>query len=354
MQRTRPLDYIRALVIRGSLAPMALALLRRTVSRRLRVPDGVQVVAIGGATLGGSGKTPLAIACARELASAGARVALVGHAYRARPGRARVVSPGDGLDDVGDEALLAARALASVPVVVGPSRQAAIARAAEVADVLVMDGVAQLAPGRAALALLAVDAEDPWGGAPALLPRGSLRAPLSMLLEACDAVAPLGEGSGEGSGAGLAVELAIEGAVGRPLDRWPSVIAPPAVFAWGHEGGVLTWEAIRERRVGLLTAMARPERMVRSLARLGVRPAVTISVRDHGAFRGRARRRVQRVDRDGSVDLWLASPKCVLHLDRDMPGIHVAVVSHEVTLHPLLRKRLRAIAERSEPAVAAP
>jgi tetraacyldisaccharide 4'-kinase len=329
---------------------MALALVRRTVTRRLQAPEGVRVVAIGGATLGGSGKTPLAVACARELASAGARVALVGHAYRARPRRARVVCPSDDLDDVGDEALLAARAVAPVPVVVGPSRRAAIVRAAEVADVLVVDGVAQLAPGRATLALLAVDAEEPWGGEPLPLPRGSLRAPLSILLEACDAVVPADD----------PISSRVERDIGRALagsghpDLWPSMISRPAVHAWGDEGRGLTWEAVRARRVGLLTAMARPERMVRSLARLGVYPAVTVSVRDHGSFTGRPRRLIERVDRDRGVDMWLASPKCVLHLDRDMPGIHVAVVSHEVTLHPLLRKRLRGIAQRHDGAVATP
>src|SRR5271155_2411411 len=91
----------------------------RTLVRTLVVPGHVRVVAVGGATLGGSGKTPLAIACARELARQGARVAFVGHAYRARPGRARVVLPSDALDEVGDEALVAALELAGEGVAVG-------------------------------------------------------------------------------------------------------------------------------------------------------------------------------------------------------------------------------------------
>ena len=49
----------------------------------LRLPRYRDVVTVGGATLGGSGKTRVALACARELARAGARVVLVGHAYRA-------------------------------------------------------------------------------------------------------------------------------------------------------------------------------------------------------------------------------------------------------------------------------
>src|SRR5580658_1099224 len=39
----------------------------RAIARKLRWPAHVRVVAVGGATLGGSGKTPLAVACAAKL-----------------------------------------------------------------------------------------------------------------------------------------------------------------------------------------------------------------------------------------------------------------------------------------------
>jgi hypothetical protein len=94
--------------------------------------------------------------------------------------------------------------------------------------------------------------------------------------------------------------------------------------------------------------------VLRSLARLGVAPVMTVSARDHGSFSGRSRRRIARAVEEGMVDLWLASPKCVLHLDGDIPGTHVAVVSREVTLHPLLRKRLREIGSDPRSAAGAP
>ena len=151
----------------------------------LVVSDGVKVVVVGGATLGGSGKTPLSIACAKQLAGEGHSVALVGHAYRARPDRCRVVSPADAVEIVGDEALAAARALQStgVRVVVGPGRQAALDHALRMARVVASYGVAQLSPQRAALALLAVDAAHPWG-AGFCPPCGDPRAPREALLSA--------------------------------------------------------------------------------------------------------------------------------------------------------------------------
>src|SRR5688500_7539901 len=79
------------------------------IARRLISPGAVRVIGIGGATLGGAGKTPVALAVARALASsARERVAIVGHAYRARPLRARRVEISDSVDEVGDEALAAA------------------------------------------------------------------------------------------------------------------------------------------------------------------------------------------------------------------------------------------------------
>lgn len=253
----------------------------RAIAKRIDVPKAVRVVCVGGATLGGSGKTPLAIECARRLAQVaqnGAGVALVGHAYRAKPGRARVVREDDPLDEVGDEAIVAARELtpAGARVVVAPTRAEAVAFAARDSAALVLDGVAQLEPVRASLALLAVDAQEPWGCAQALPPRGDLRAPKAALLAACDRVVPV-----------------------RPAGRG----------AWLGPR-LLSWDELRPLRIGLLTALARPSRIVAMLARQRVTPALELRARDHGPFAHRVR--------GESIDLFLATPKCALHLER--PG----------------------------------
>ncbi len=315
-------------------------LVQRSVVRRLRAPSHVAVVAVGGATLGGSGKTPLAMACAAELAAAGARVVLVGHAYRADPRRARFVSADDPLAEVGDEALLAARALDRLGgrVVVAPSRAQAIEFAAREAEVLVLDGVAQLTPVPASLALLSVDAADPWGYPRALPPRGVLRAPVSMLLAASDGVvpmdmAPMGHGGSAATGPSDG-----ESRRGSTPDLWPARVESRG--AWVNGGGLMTWKVLGATRVGLVTALARPDRLVRSLAGRGVAPRAVVCGRDHGPLGARARRRV--VDARG-IDLWLATPKCALHVMLELPGLAVAVLDHSVALHPALRNRLRGV-----------
>jgi tetraacyldisaccharide-1-P 4'-kinase len=244
---------------------------RLTQPRRLRCAR--PAIAIGGSVLGGTGKTPLAIAIARYL---GSRAAIVGHAHRASPGHARVVREDDSLLEVGDEALVCARNGATV--VVGPTRQSAIDRACEIADVVILDGVLQLAP-RAALSVLTV----PDTGAPSWLERD------------VDVV--------------LRVDSSIDVA--------------------GLEG----------KRVGLVTCLARPERILRALQ------AARIDVVAHRAFRdhGPAGRLV------GDVDVWVASEKCALHVS-EKGGLlragenKVHVLKHRVALSHAVRACLDRLA----------
>lgn len=333
--------------ISGALALAWAPLARRAVIRTLAVPPGVRVVAVGGATLGGSGKTPLAVACVEELANAGARVALVGHAYRAAPGRARVVRAGDAVEEVGDEALVAARALDAVGaracVVVAPSRRAAVELASRRADVLVLDGVLQIAPARASLSLLAVDAEDPWCGAPRLPPAGYLRAPVAALLAASDRTVTVGDGAQ---------------ADARVVSRGAWASEPGARVDPSVGGAALhTWDALARARVGLLCALARPERVVRALARHGVVPREVVRARDHGPFDARelVRARAARA----RVDLWLATPKCALHLGGRLGaalgappeaplGAPLAILDGRVDLSRPLRAALRGVLAPNE------
>ena len=234
----------------------------RGLVRPGRVPRDVPVVGVGGATLGGSGKTPLVIACARELARMH-RVAVVGHAYRARPGRARVVVPGDLLAEVGDEALVCAAAVPDALVVVAGTRQEAIDHALGLApDVLVIDGALRLSDAPRMLSLLAVDAIAPWGSGQ-LPPAGDLRAAPGDLRGCADHVVEIG---------------------GSIRIRWSSPPGP---------------------RVGLFTALARPDRIRRALA---IDLAAVITCPDHGPPPRDLEVRL------AAADSWVASEKCALHL----------------------------------------
>jgi len=192
-------------------------------------------------------------------------------------------------------------------VVVAPSRRLAVSFAARGSDVLVLDGVAQLTPARADLALLAVDPHEPWGRTARLPPGGDLRAPVAALRAACDHVVPVGEGA--------AANVRARGA-------W---LGPT----------LHTWESLAGLRLGLLSALARPERLVRQLAQRGISVHALVRTHDHGPFAPRLLAWAARL----AVDLWLATPKCVLHVPERL-GAPVATLDHSVVLPRWLRARL--------------
>ena len=295
------------------LADVHARLARHAVARPLRVPmraDGASLftITVGGATLGGSGRTRVALACAAELASRGVQVVLVGHAYGAKALAPRIVATSDALGIVGDEALACARALAAFPnarVVVGPTRQAAIDHAAALApcvDAVVIDGPLQLAPERASLSILALDAEAPWG-AGALPPAGDLRAPRDALLAHADHV--------------VLVDTTPRGAA--------------------IDGNRVALAEIGAARLGIFTALARPERLLRALERSGIVAKTIVRAADHGPLTSILRGRVL----DAPVDLWLATEKCATHLDAIEPRGRVAILDGSLVLPEVLRDALR-------------
>jgi tetraacyldisaccharide 4'-kinase len=271
----------------------------RANARPLHIPtraggEPIITVAVGGATLGGSGKTRVALACARELAAHGANVVLIGHAYGASPRWARVVTPDDSLDEVGDEALACARELAATPgsarvrVIVGPTRQSAIDLAAALiphVDAVVLDGPLQLSPRRASLSILALDAGAPWGAGD-VPPAGDLRAPREALQEHADQVALVDA-----------------------MPRAAFLESPRRVV---DLASLASSVAVDGARVGLFTAIARPERLERALVRAGLAPAEVVRASDHGPLTARLARRLV----DLPVDVWLTTAKCAVHLDR--------------------------------------
>jgi tetraacyldisaccharide 4'-kinase len=291
------------------------------VVRQLRVPSGVRVISVGGATLGGSWKTPLAVACAKYLAASGQPVALVGHAYRARPVRGREVQLDDDVTIVGDEALACARELAGTPralVFVGPTRQDAFDRALQHAACVVLDGALQIAPAAASLSVLSVDARAPWG-AQACPPRGDLAAPTGALVSACDCIVAVGEGRG-------AVGL---GELGKPVRR-ASVTMPGASLA----GRFVPIDELRDLRIGIWTRVARASRLHAALQRAGLRPAVVVAEGDH--HRGPPVAVAGLAD----VDMWLCTRKCHASLGDVLRGRPVGILEVALGLDHALKEAL--------------
>lgn len=173
----------------GALYGTAAASRMRGRGRRANVP----VICMGNFTLGGTGKTPAAIAVTELLKREGRKPALLTRGYRGNQSGPVVVDPEQHTAvQVGDEALLLAPAAATI---VSRDRVAgAQAAEAQGADVIVMDDGLQNPSLAKDLTIAVVDARRGIGNG-SVFPAGPLRAPLDAQLERCNAILVVGDGS---------------------------------------------------------------------------------------------------------------------------------------------------------------
>jgi len=142
---------------------------------------GIPVIVVGNLTVGGSGKTPLAIWIAEFLKANGWSPGIVSRGYGVTILEPRAATVASSAAEVGDEPILLARR-SGCPVWVGADRVrvAALLRAAhEDVDVLVLDDGLQHYAMRRDLEIAVVDARGFGNGFP--LPAGPLREPQARL-----------------------------------------------------------------------------------------------------------------------------------------------------------------------------
>ncbi|MEM0899800.1 MAG: tetraacyldisaccharide 4'-kinase [Pseudomonadota bacterium] len=150
------------------------------------------VICIGNVTVGGTGKTPTAIALAHAARKQGYAPGIVSRGYGGIHKSAHLVdAKNDAVRNVGDEALLLARV---APTVIGANR----AKSAELliengCDFLLMDDGFQSQKLYFDYGLITIDARRGIGNGHCI-PAGPLRAPLRDQMRMCDAVVRIGYG----------------------------------------------------------------------------------------------------------------------------------------------------------------
>lgn len=151
-----------------------------------------RVVCVGGLTVGGSGKTPIAIAVADGLLKRGLRPVFLTRGYGGRLRGPRWVDPDrDSARDVGDEPLLLARV---APAVLSRNRRAGAIFAGD-CDVIVMDDGHQNFQLTKDFSIVVLYAQDPFGNG-LVFPAGPLREPPDQGLARANAVVLMGDGDG--------------------------------------------------------------------------------------------------------------------------------------------------------------
>jgi tetraacyldisaccharide 4'-kinase len=193
-------------------------------ARRMAQPGqrvAVPVLCIGNFTVGGSGKTPTAIAVARILIAAGKRPFFLSRGYGGRlAGPVRVDA--QPADDVGDEPLLLARV---APTIVARDRPGGAAAALQAgAGAIIMDDGWQNPSLAKDLVIAVLDGRRGIGKG-RVFPAGPLRVPLEFQLGHADALLVIGA-------AGSGAEPAIAAGQRRNLPRFDGELAPePAAIA---------------------------------------------------------------------------------------------------------------------------
>jgi tetraacyldisaccharide 4'-kinase len=202
---------------------------------------GIPVLCVGNLTAGGSGKTPIAIAIAEALRAKGHKPYFLTRGYGGSERGPAQVSRAHSAAQMGDEALLLARA---APTVVARDRAAGARLAIEKgATVLIMDDGHQNFTLRKNLSLVVVDAQSCFGNG-YQIPAGPLREPVAQGLARADAVILVGEGSPDLQGfAGtvLRAHLKVEAAAfaGKPVFAFAGIGRPEKFVTSLEDGGVL-------------------------------------------------------------------------------------------------------------------
>jgi len=260
---------------------------------------GVQVIAIGNLTVGGTGKTPVVEKFARELQDQGRTVAILSRGYRSKPPPLRqrlvnkilfredstpprVVSDGKSLlldsETAGDEPYMLASNLKDVVVLVDKDRVKSGRYAIEKfgCDTLLLDDGFQYWKLRGRRQdIVLVDRQQPFGNE-RLLPRGTLREPPSHLSRANTIFITKSDGNTEGLRQRINQYNPTAGII--------ECIHHPLYFEdvfTGHRHGL---DLIRGRKVATLSGIAQPESFEESLPTLGGTVVYTKRFADHHRF----------------------------------------------------------------------
>ena len=276
------------------------------------------IVSVGGITVGGAGKTPVAAALARSLAARGWRVVVASRGYRgSNRERVKLVSDGErvcaSVSEVGDEALLLAAHAPGVSVLVGRDRHWVGHHAVSVlgAEILVLDDGFQHHRLLRDIDCVCVDGASAVGNGK-LLPAGPLREPLASLSRADWIVIVDGV---PGDAANRLIEpLLVASQAPASSENEPALqlaraqrVPSSLVSLDLRRAHPLSW--LNGRRVGLLAGIAQPGTLRRTLHSLGAEIVSERRFPDHHAYVEKDLR-----DLDPTVPVWITTEKDALKI----------------------------------------
>lgn len=253
-------------VVAALLSPLA-AIYDGFATRRLAskgAEAGIPVICVGNFTLGGSGKTPAAIAVAQLLAEAGRKPVLLSRGYGGTAqGPLLVDRAMHTAKEVGDEALLLAQ---TAPTIISRDRVAGARKARESGgDVVIMDDGLQNPSLTKNLAIGVVDGRRGVGNG-LVFPAGPLRARLGVQLKRCHAILIVGDNSG--------AQDIIARATRRKLPVFHATLEPDKAALKSLSG----------RKLMAFAGIGNPDKFFATLAFAGLQAPVSMPFPDHHLY----------------------------------------------------------------------
>jgi tetraacyldisaccharide 4'-kinase len=260
---------------------------------------GVQVIAIGNLTVGGTGKTPVVEKFARELKDQGRNVAILSRGYRSKPPPLtkrlidrillrqdrtppRIVSDGKSLlldsETAGDEPYMLASNLKDVVVLVDKDRVKSGRYAIEKfgCDTLLLDDGFQYWKLRGRrMDIVLIDYQQPFGNEQ-LLPRGTLREPPSHLSRASTIFIT----KSNGNTAALRQRISEQNSTAGIIECVHHPLYFEDVFT-GERHGL---DLLKGKKIASFSGIAQPESFEQSLVVLGGEIVYSKRFADHHRF----------------------------------------------------------------------
>ncbi len=262
---------------------------------------GIQVIAIGNLTVGGTGKTPVVEIFARELTNQNRKVAILSRGYRSKPkplseriintilfrresSPPKIVSDGKSLlldsEQAGDEPFMLASNLKNVVVLVDKDRVKSGLYAIEKygCDILLLDDGFQYwkLRGRRQDVVL-IDAQNPFG-IEALLPRGTLREPHEHLNRASVIFITKSDGK----------TRALRERIAEYNDHASIIecVHEPKYFVnvYNDADRIYDLNFLKGKKVAAVSGIAQPESFEESLVKLGGNLVYSKSFADHHRY----------------------------------------------------------------------
>lgn len=310
-------------IVARALEPVGRIVGAITTWRAARPPRDIApipVVSVGGLTVGGAGKTPVATAVADTFIALGARPAILSRGYGGRlTAPTRVDPQTHTAADVGDEALIHA---AHHPTYVARRRiDAARLAARDGCTVAVLDDGHQHPGLRKDVSVVVIDGADPFGNG-YRFPAGPLRESPRDGLARADAVVLMGED---------ATDVAARLPDGLPVLR--ARLKPDAAAL-----------ALRGRAVVAFAGLARPGKFFDTLQEIGARVVARYGFEDHHPYTDADIQPIlDQAFQLGAVPVTTAKDAVKLAPDQrqqvDVVGVR-AVFAEEERLRDLLRRVL--------------